>query len=172
MSENSGEIDNPTENPYFSYVSGDRWELPTLVDGKLFDATAGEFRQRLLKAGWNDDESRNMEIGFREALINAIIHGNLDIHGAENNFDAAREKLTNERVDLKVIVELKITSQRVEVKVTDQGKGYDPAIIADPTSNENVLKASGRGIMLMESFFDSADYINDDRQLVLIKEKK
>jgi serine/threonine-protein kinase RsbW len=47
---------------------------------------------------------------------------------------------------------------RLEVRVQDQGAGFDPDSLADPTAAENILKSTGRGIFFMRSFMDDVRY--------------
>jgi anti-sigma regulatory factor (Ser/Thr protein kinase) len=55
----------------------------------------------------------------------------------------------------------------IELSVTDQGPGYDPATIPDPTLDENVEKPSGRGLMLIKSFMSEVRHELGGRRLVM-----
>ena len=88
-----------------------------------------------------DDESVHwVSVAVRESVINAIKHGN--------------------RGDVQKRVHIEFTSLQdgegpgIAVQVRDEGRGFDPAMLADPLSPENLLKANGRGIFLMKSFMD------------------
>ena len=80
-------------------------------------------------------------MAVREAVTNAVIHGN--------------RQDENKTVD----VTLKSTAEAVEISVHDQGPGFNPEEIPDPTAHENILKASGRGIFFMRSFMDEVDWL-------------
>ena len=90
--------------------------------------------------GLDDDAKHWVGVAIRESVINAIKHG--------NRYDASK----------RVIVEFS-TSKRAEalellICVRDQGEGFDPACVANPLAEENLLKASGRGIFLIRNFMD------------------
>lgn len=90
--------------------------------------------------GCDEDAALNMGIAVREAVINAMMHGN--------------------RLDPRRRVELafSIGSRGVRAKVRDHGGGFDPTASPDPTSRENVLKTSGRGILMMRAFCDKVEF--------------
>ncbi|MCU0242126.1 MAG: ATP-binding protein [Vicinamibacteria bacterium] len=91
-------------------------------------------------AGFDDDTSHFISVAVRESVVNAIKHGN-----------RAEE---SRRVHLTFVVSL----GELEVRVRDQGLGFDPAAVANPLAPENLLKAEGRGIFFMRSFMDEVSY--------------
>src|SRR5260221_7120663 len=90
--------------------------------------------------GLDDDALHWVSVAIRESVINAIKHG--------NRHDAAKH----------VFVELQThregSSSELLIRVRDQGEGFDPEVVADPLSTENLLRSSGRGIFLIRSFMD------------------
>ena len=80
-------------------------------------------------------------MAVREAITNAIVHGNRE--------DEAKE----------VEVTFNCLEHELEIEVKDQGKGFDPADVPDPTDPANILKTSGRGIFLMRSFMDEVKWL-------------
>ena len=86
-----------------------------------------------------DDMAHWIELTISESMINAIQHG--------NKADPAKEAT------------LKISSSgnSIEIIVEDQGKGFSLDSIADPTDVANLLKPSGRGILIIRSFMDEVD---------------
>jgi len=78
----------------------------------------------------------NLQIASSEAVVNAIVHG--------NNEDASK----------KVYVEIQFDDNSMLIKIRDEGKGFDLQTLPDPTSNENILKESGRGIFIIRSLVD------------------
>ena len=90
--------------------------------------------------GLDDDGVHWVGVAIRESVINAIKHGNQN--------DAAK----------RVFVDFETASRsgaaELNIRVRDQGPGFDPEHIADPLAPENLLKASGRGIFLIRSFMD------------------
>jgi CheY-like chemotaxis protein/anti-sigma regulatory factor (Ser/Thr protein kinase) len=113
------------------------------------------------------DESEQIRFGVavEEALINAMIHGNLEIDSfvKERNLSEF-ESLVNQRrceppyKDRKIEVEIELSPNEAVVTVGDQGTGFDPEILPDPTDPENLEKVSGRGVLLMRSFMDKVEF--------------
>jgi len=91
-------------------------------------------------AGFEEDVALNVALAVREAVINAITHGN--------------------RKDPQRTVDLTLTANGsgIVVSVRDQGEGFDPALARDPTSPENVLRTSGRGLLLIRAFVDEVKF--------------
>jgi len=85
-------------------------------------------------------------MALREALANAIKHG--------NKLSAAK----------RVFVEIEAAPQdRVTIAVEDEGEGFDPSRLEDPTSPQNLLRSSGRGVFYMKSFMDEVRFLPGER---------
>lgn len=78
----------------------------------------------------------NLQIACSEALINAIVHGNEE--------DESKNVYTN----------IEMNEVKMSVRIKDEGKGFKVDELPDPTSNENILKESGRGIYIIRSLVD------------------
>jgi len=87
-------------------------------------------------AGFDGDEALNVGLAVREAVINAIVHGNHQDPGKT------------------VDVTLSVNGQELQARVRDQGRGFDPEQTADPTDEANLLRTSGRGLLLIRAFVD------------------
>jgi serine/threonine-protein kinase RsbW len=92
------------------------------------------------RMGFNDEAVHWVGVAVRECVVNAITHGNHD--------DAARQVF----VDFEVRPDR--DSPELQIRVRDQGEGFNPDELADPLAPENLLKTSGRGIFLIRSFMD------------------
>ena len=91
-------------------------------------------------AGVDEDGSHWVGMAVREAVANAIKHGNkLDVR-----------KKVNATFDLR--------GSELEIKVSDEGTGFDPEKVSDPLNPQNLMKTSGRGIFYMKTFMDRIDY--------------
>ena len=113
--------------------------LPSRIDTVATAAAAvAEFIGR---SGMSDDAAFGIDMAVREAVTNAVLHGNCE--------DA------NKTVD----IVLKSSPDAVEISVHDQGPGFNPEDVPDPTANENILKTSGRGIFFMRTFMDEVDWL-------------
>ena len=86
--------------------------------------------------GFDEDDLHRVGIALRECMVNAVVHG--------NRYNARK------KVYLKVIR----TSESLTVVIGDEGDGFDPTAVPDPLAGENLLRGSGRGVMLMQAFMD------------------
>jgi serine/threonine-protein kinase RsbW len=109
-------------------------------DVRLVDVAHGAAETLAGIAGFDEDDALNVGIAVREAVINAIAHGN--------------------RMDpkLKVELHLKARARSIEARVRDQGQGFDPGATPDPTSGDNVMRSSGRGLLLIRAFVDAVSF--------------
>ena len=90
--------------------------------------------------GLDEDTVHWVGVAVRECVINAIKHG--------NQYDSAKRVFVDFETGLRdEIAELAIS-------IRDQGKGFDPEVVANPLDPENLLKSSGRGIFLIKNFMD------------------
>ena len=96
-------------------------------------AAAAEVARR---AGFTEDALFGIDMAVRESVTNAVLHGN--------------------REDESKPVEIGFHNSAAGLRITvrDRGQGFDPAGVADPTDPQNILKASGRGILFMRTFMD------------------
>jgi serine/threonine-protein kinase RsbW len=92
----------------------------------------------------------NFRVGLTEALSNAMLYGN----------DSDPEK--------RVRVEVTIKHEEVSVIVTDQGMGFDPASVPDPTLPGNISKTGGRGIFLMKALMDEVKFNERGNSVTLV----
>jgi len=86
--------------------------------------------------GFDEDDLHKIGISLRECMVNAVVHG--------NRYNRRK------KVHLKVIR----TADCLTIVVGDEGDGFDPAALPDPLAGENLLRGSGRGVMLMQAFMD------------------
>lgn len=69
------------------------------------------------------------------------------------------------------LVKYSVTDQRVTISVRDQGPGFKPDAVPDPTLDENLEQTSGRGLMLMRAYMTEVEYHDDGRRLDMVLEK-
>jgi len=127
------------------------------------------------------DESEQIRFGvaLEEALVNAMIHGNLEVDSTvkERNpkeFEVIVDERRNESPykDRKIEVEIELSPTEAVVTVGDQGPGFDPTSLPDPTDPENLEKISGRGVLLMRSFMDTVEFNAEGNQVKMTKRRK
>ena len=115
-------------------------------------------------------------VALEEAINNALFHGNLEISSQLRTEDSeAYQELVQQRSrsnpfrERKIHVEAKFTKGDATFIVRDQGPGFDPDQLPDPTDPENLEKASGRGLLLMRTFMDSVEFNHTGNQVTMVK---
>ncbi len=116
-----------------------RLVLPSHIEA-VADAAAA-VTDFVKNCGVTEEAAFGVEMAVREAVTNAMVHGN---HEDEAKF---------------VEVTLSCRDNELEVVVADQGSGFDPAEVPDPTDPANLMKTSGRGIFLMRTFMDEIEWL-------------
>lgn len=127
------------------------------------------------------DESDRLRFGvaLQEALSNASLHGNLelssDLREGDHRlyYDTAKQRACmppwSER---RIRVIGQFTPDHAEIKIKDDGAGFDPDSLQDPVDPTNLERPSGRGLLLMHSFLDVVQYNDVGNEVTLIKRKK
>jgi serine/threonine-protein kinase RsbW len=86
--------------------------------------------------GFDEDDMHKIGMSVRECMVNAVVHG--------NRYNARK----------KVHLMIQRTADRLAIVVQDEGEGFDMADLPDPLANENLLRHSGRGLLLIQAFMD------------------
>ncbi|MFH1407215.1 MAG: ATP-binding protein [Candidatus Omnitrophota bacterium] len=106
----------------------------------------------LLKSlGLSSDDLFDIHLSAEEAMVNAVKYGN--------------------KFDPKLFVDITVSCNGREIKISvkDQGKGFDYAHTPDPTTNENIAKASGRGVYLINKLMDEVHYNKEGNEIIMVK---
>jgi serine/threonine-protein kinase RsbW len=111
-------------------------------------------QQAMKHFGYDGDDCFAVRLALEESLINAIKHG--------NRFDPQRS----------VHVRFDVSPRRVRISVRDEGRGFDPAVVPDPTAEENLTKPNGRGIMLMRTYMDEIRFTARGREVIMVKKRR
>ncbi len=99
-----------------------------------------------------DGNKDEIEVALREALLNAIIHGNRQDPGKA------------------VFVAIRCsTDGKISLMVRDEGEGFDPSVVPDPTATENLMSTSGRRIYLMRALMDEVWFEKDGTVVQMLK---
>jgi CheY-like chemotaxis protein/anti-sigma regulatory factor (Ser/Thr protein kinase) len=122
--------------------------------------------QGIRSVGLCDESSGiRVSVALEEALNNALFHGNLEISSDLRERDRAEyRRLIEERMrtspfsDRKIYVTVHLSRDVGRFVIRDEGPGFDPDALPDPTDPENLEKASGRGILLMRTFMDELQF--------------
>ncbi len=86
--------------------------------------------------GFDEDEQHRIGMSVRECMVNAVVHG--------NRYNARK----------KVHLTISRAVDRLSVTIADEGEGFDMNNLPDPLANENLLRHSGRGLLLIQAFMD------------------
>ncbi len=86
--------------------------------------------------GFDEDDQHRIGMSVRECMVNAVVHGN--------------------QYNLRKKVFLTIATQpgTLEIRIGDEGEHFDRSKVPDPLADENLLRHSGRGLLLMQAFMD------------------
>lgn len=126
-----------------------------------------------------DDGSGTFRIvtALKEAILNAIDHGNLELDSelrdqdnGDEYYRLARSRLTEEPYCYRqVTVTSRVTPEQLAYIIRDEGPGFDPATLPDPSHPDNILRGHGRGLLLIRSFMDDVIFNKTGNQITLIK---
>jgi CheY-like chemotaxis protein len=148
-------------------------------DPELIPAFIGYVQNVLTNSGLVDQgASIRVSIALEEALRNAMFHGNLEISSAQRDGDPEiyQRILTTRLVSdpyqqRRLSITVRIETERATFVIRDDGPGFDPTKLPDPTDPENLEKVSGRGLLLMKTFMDEVAYNSTGNQVTLVKNK-
>jgi serine/threonine-protein kinase RsbW len=126
--------------------------IPT--DLKAAKALADEVLRRVARCGYGDEAHFAIKLALEEALINAIKHG--------NHCDPAAH----------VTVEYDVDAIQAVIQITDEGGGFNPQSLPDPTADENLECPCGRGVMLMRAYMDEVVYNSRGNSVRMLKRNR
>lgn len=124
-------------------------ELPN--DLRAIERSVDYLMARGREVGFDDDRLRlNFRVGLTEALANAMLYGNCrDPHK-------------------RVRVEAWLTPREIKVQVTDEGRGFDPTAVRDPTLPGNRARTGGRGIYLIRQLMDRVEFNERGNSITMV----
>ncbi len=127
------------------------------------------------------DEGERMQIAMAldEAILNAMIHGNLEVSselrqtddGKPYNDLIKKRKGISPYMDRRVIVHMHASVDSATIVVRDEGPGFDAEALRDPTDPENLERAGGRGLLLINAFMDEVHHNDRGNEITMIKHK-
>lgn len=109
--------------------------------------------QEIVRFGYDESCAFSIRLALEEALINAVKHG--------NGCDPSKQ----------IELAYEVTDEQVEISVTDEGPGFRPGELPDPTTGKNLEKPTGRGVMLIHAFMDSVEYRGRGNEVHMIKRR-
>ena len=125
---------------------------------------------------WSERDRLQIGMALDEALTNAMHHGNLEIPGQlRDGDDGAYYEMTRTRrcqppfCERRVRVQAEFSDQHLCVQISDEGPGFDPHSVADPTDERNIANIGGRGLFLIRAFMDQVVHNQAGNQITMIK---
>ena len=140
---------NPTINRFDRVIYFMRKDLQIASDIQNLRLVEKLIDELSIELDLSDESYGNVLVATMEATNNAIVHGN---------------KLDPEKV---VVLKVLLEKDQLVVNITDQGVGFNPKVIPDPTAPENIEKINGRGIFLMERLSDEIQFLDEGRVVEL-----
>lgn len=112
--------------------------MEILLDSTLdsIDVAEAEVLRLAGDAGMSEEDQHRLGMAVRESMVNAVVHG--------NRYSAHK----------KVAVNILLQPDRLTVRIEDEGEGFELKSVPDPLAEENLLRQSGRGILLIQAFVD------------------
>jgi serine/threonine-protein kinase RsbW len=116
-------------------------KIQTLLESKLQSVDKAEelVMSEAGKAGFDEDDQHQIGMAVRECMVNAVVHG--------NRYSSHKH----------VHLEIERSDTGLTVTVGDEGEGFDLSSLPDPLAPENLLRQSGRGLLLIRAFMDEFD---------------
>ncbi len=105
----------------------------------------------LQRANWPESDVFGVHLAVEEALINAIRHG--------NRMDKSK----------RVRIAYRLLPDRLSIEIVDEGNGFDPQCVPDPTQPENRQSPCGRGVLLMRNFMSRVEFSDQGKRVVMEK---
>lgn len=128
--------------------------IELVVPNELRAAKGAEDRvmDDLERHAYSEEALFAIKLALEEALTNAVKHGNRN--------DASKQLVVRYRVD----------DRRAIIMVRDEGQGFAPAAVPDPTADENLERPNGRGIMLMQAYMTKVCYNTVGNEVWMLKD--
>jgi len=154
-----------------------RWELALENDPSLVAALVTHLRDATTLLGMSDEVNQlRLSVALEEALLNALYHGNLEVSSELRESDAqSYYRLADQRrrqppyCERKIYVEAEFTQSEVTYVVRDEGPGFNPQTLPDPTDPANLERISGRGLLLIRTFMDEVCHNPAGNEIRMVK---
>ncbi len=128
----------PENEPMADNQSGEIQSVETVLDSTLesVDTAESAVLEVAKEIGFDEDEMHALGMAVRESMVNAVAHG--------NRYNARK----------KVHLTVSKAIDHLTVIIKDEGEGFELSELPDPLAEENLLRQSGRGLLLIQAFVD------------------
>jgi anti-sigma regulatory factor (Ser/Thr protein kinase) len=145
----------------------------------VIPAVLARLREREARFGLFDEKTADrVAVALTEALVNAIQHGNLELDSRLRREDeAAYDRMAEFRRrrppyrDRRLHVRARFSRREAVYAIRDEGPGFDPSTLPDPTDPAHLEKTTGRGLLLIRAYMDEVAFNGAGNQLILIKRR-
>jgi serine/threonine-protein kinase RsbW len=112
-----------------------------------------EVLDQLLSHNWMEHDVFSIRLAMEEALVNAITHG--------NRRDSSKQ----------IHICCSVASEAIRIEITDEGEGFNPVAVPNPTDPDRRAYPGGRGVMLMKHFMSRVEFNDTGNTVVMEKER-
>jgi serine/threonine-protein kinase RsbW len=121
--------------------SSERTHVEKLLESTLESVDSAEtlVLDAARAAGFDEDDLHKVGIAVRETMVNAVAHG--------NRYSGRKRVRLNVRTD----------TDRLIIEIQDEGSGFEMNTVPNPLAEENLLRHSGRGLLMIQAFMDELD---------------
>lgn len=146
-------------------------------DPAILTSLVSEVQTFLQEMGiFSESERLRTGVALEEALLNAAYHGNLEVSSELREqdyclfYETARQRSRMSPFkDRRVHVLIELSPGGVAYRIRDEGRGFDPSTLPDPTDPKNIDRSSGRGLLLMRTFMDTVVHNTTGNEVSLTK---
>ena len=146
-------------------------------DPALVPLLTGYLRQSIAQMQLCDATATiRVGVALQEALLNAMHHGNLELKSELREqpesayYELGKQRRHHPPFDRRhVYVSARLSRSEAIYTIRDEGPGFDPTTLPDPTNPENIEKCSGRGLLLIRTFMDQVSHNAKGNELTMIK---
>jgi serine/threonine-protein kinase RsbW len=123
--------------------SGERTHVEKMLGSTLESVDSAEtlVLEAARNAGFDEDDLHKVGIAVRETMVNAVAHG--------NRYSGRK----------KVRLSIRTDSDRLVIEIQDEGSGFERTTVPDPLAEENLLRHSGRGLLMIQAFMDELEIL-------------
>lgn len=131
------------------------WESDSVIPSETAagQRVLDELADKLQQSQWGQHDVFSVRLAVEEAIVNAIKHGNRN--------DASK----------RVRITCRVSATLVRIEIGDEGPGFDPSALPDPTDEQHIDAPNGRGVMPMRSFMSLVAFNDRGNQVVMEKRR-